>query len=114
MYAACDGSGRRSPAPGGDAVEGSAASRPPVFAGRKLDLQSLYDCVASGGGFDAACSGKRWRDIARTIVSADAVDALRAAVDVAYPRAHPAFAGKYAVHVVRPCDGVYCYPGVVA
>ena len=52
-------------------TQGQSVTRSPVFAGRKLDLQSLYDCVASGGGFDAACSGKRWRDIARTIVSAD-------------------------------------------
>ena len=44
-------------------TQGQSVTRSPVFAGRKLDLQSLYDCVASGGGFDAACSGKRWRDM---------------------------------------------------
>ena len=38
----------------------------------KVDLQALYDCVTSRGGFDAACRAKQWRDIARTIDAAGA------------------------------------------
>ena len=38
----------------------------------EVDLQALYDCVTSRGGFDAACRAKQWRDIARTIDAAGA------------------------------------------
>lgn len=52
--------------------QGQSVTRWPVFGGKKLDLQALYDCVTSRGGFDAACRAKQWRDIARTIDAAGA------------------------------------------
>lgn len=50
------------------------------------------------GGGDKGASG--------ALVRADAVDAMKAAVDTAYPRSRPACAGKYAVHVCKVVDGV--------
>ena len=50
------------------------------------------------GGGDKGAAG--------ALVRADSVDALRQAVDVAYPRSHPDFADSYAVHVCRVVDGV--------
>lgn len=55
------------------------------------------------GGGDKGASG--------AICRADAVDALRAAVDTGYPRAHPAFAHRYAMHVCQTVDGVTELPG---
>jgi|AntAceMinimDraft_1070359.scaffolds.fasta_scaffold09792_2 hypothetical protein len=47
--------------------EGQSVTRWPVFGGKKLDLQALYDNVTSRGGFDTACRSKQWRDIARVL-----------------------------------------------
>ena len=46
---------------------GQSVTRWPVFGGKKLDLQALYDTVTSRGGFEAACKGKQWRDVARAM-----------------------------------------------
>jgi len=53
------------------------------------------------GGGDKGAAG--------ALVRADSVDTLRRAVNVAYPRSHPDFAGSYAVHVCRVVDGVTVY-----
>ncbi len=53
------------------------------------------------GGGDKGAAG--------ALVRADSVDALRAAVDNAYPRSHPDFADKYAVHVCKPVAGIRLY-----
>lgn len=50
------------------------------------------------GGGDKGAAG--------AIVAAGAVDALRAAVETAYPRSRPELAEKYAVHVCKVVDGV--------
>ena len=50
------------------------------------------------GGGDKGAAG--------AIVAADAVDALRAAVDTAYPRSRPYYADKFAVHALTVVDGV--------
>ena len=47
--------------------QGQSVTRWPVFGGKKLDLQLLYENVASRGGFEAACSNKQWRDIAKVL-----------------------------------------------
>ena len=56
------------------------------------------------GGGDKGASG--------AIVRAGAVDALRKAVDLAYPLSRPDFADKYAVHVCKAVDGVVSLPGL--
>jgi galactokinase len=57
------------------------------------------------GGGDKGASG--------ALVRADAVDALRRAVDTGYPRSHPAFADRYAVHVCKVVDGVRVFEGAL-
>jgi galactokinase len=58
------------------------------------------------GGGDKGAAG--------ALVRADSVDALKQAVDAAYPRSHPAYADKYAVHVCKVVDGVRVYDGLLA
>jgi len=53
------------------------------------------------GGGDKGASG--------TLVRAESVEAVKAAVDTAYPRSYPDFAAKYAVHVCKVVDGVRVY-----
>ncbi|MHC4741269.1 MAG: galactokinase [Planctomycetota bacterium] len=50
------------------------------------------------GGGDKGASG--------ALVKAESVDAVKAAVDTAYPASRPDFADKYAVHVCKVVDGV--------
>jgi galactokinase len=57
------------------------------------------------GGGDKGASG--------ALVRAEAVEAVRKAVDAAYPRSRPAFAGKYATHVCKVVDGVRVYDGLL-
>jgi len=53
------------------------------------------------GGGDKGASG--------ALVRAEAVEAVKKAVDAAYPRSRPAFAAKYATHVCKVVDGVRVY-----
>jgi galactokinase len=53
------------------------------------------------GGGDKGASG--------TLVRAESVEAVKAAVDTAYPRSCPDFAAKYAVHICKVVDGVRVY-----
>ncbi len=57
------------------------------------------------GGGDKGASG--------ALVRAESVDAVKAAVETAYPRSCPAFAEKYAVHVCKVVDGVRLYEGLL-
>jgi galactokinase len=57
------------------------------------------------GGGDKGASG--------ALVRAESVEAVKAAVDTAYPRSCPAFAEKYAVHVCKVVDGVRLYEGLL-
>lgn len=57
------------------------------------------------GGGDKGASG--------ALVRAESVDAVKQAVDAAYPRSRPAFANKYAAHVCKVVDGVRVYEGVL-
>ena len=57
------------------------------------------------GGGDKGASG--------ALVRAESVDAVKQAVDTAYPRSRPAFANKYAAHVCKVVDGVRVYEGVL-
>lgn len=57
------------------------------------------------GGGDKGASG--------ALVRADSVEAVKQAVDAAYPRSRPEFAGKYAVHVCKAVDGVRVFEGML-
>ena len=57
------------------------------------------------GGGDKGASG--------ALAKADSVDALRQVVDTAYPRSHPEYQDKYAVHTCRVVDGVKVYDGLL-
>jgi galactokinase len=57
------------------------------------------------GGGDKGASG--------ALVRAESVEAVRDAVDVAYPRSRPEVADKYAVHICKVVDGVKVYEGLV-
>ena len=55
------------------------------------------------GGGDKGASG--------ALVRAESVEAVQRAVDTAYPRSHPEFADKYAVHICKVVDGIRVYEG---
>jgi len=57
------------------------------------------------GGGDKGASG--------ALVRADSVEAVRKAVDTAYPRSCPGYTEKYAVHVCKVVDGVRVYEGLL-
>jgi galactokinase len=56
------------------------------------------------GGGDKGASG--------ALVRAEAVEAVKKAVDAAYPRSRPAYREKYATHVCKVVDGVRVYDGL--
>ena len=77
------------------------------------ELESMCDIVRSVpgvlgermlGGGDKGASG--------CLVLAEAAEAVAEAVAVAYPRARPDYADKYATHVVQVCDGVTTFEGI--
>jgi galactokinase len=47
------------------------------------------------------------------LVKPAAVNALKKAVDIAYPRSQPDFADKYAVHICKVVDGVRVYDDLI-
>jgi len=57
------------------------------------------------GGGDKGASG--------ALVRAESVEAVKDAVDTAYPRSYPDCAEKYAVHVCKVVDGVRVYEGLL-
>ncbi|MGD8786480.1 MAG: hypothetical protein PVJ60_03575 [Phycisphaerales bacterium] len=57
------------------------------------------------GGGDKGASG--------ALVLAESVEAVKQAVDMAYPRSRPDFADKYAVHVCKVVDGVKVFEGLL-
>jgi len=57
------------------------------------------------GGGDKGASG--------ALVRAESVEAVKQAVDTAYPRSRPDFAEKYAFHVCKVVEGVRVYEGLL-
>ncbi len=57
------------------------------------------------GGGDKGASG--------ALIHAESVEAVRKAVETAYPRSRPEFADKYAVHVCKVVDGVKVFEGLL-
>ena len=57
------------------------------------------------GGGDKGAAG--------CLVLAEDADAVKAAVDSAYPRSHPDFSDKYAVHTCKVVDGIVLFEDVI-
>lgn len=57
------------------------------------------------GGGDKGASG--------ALVLAEAVEAVKQAVDTAYPRSRPDYTDKYAVHICKVVEGVRIYDGLL-
>ncbi len=57
------------------------------------------------GGGDKGASG--------TLVRAESIEAVKQAVDTAYPRSRPDYADKYAVHICKVVEGVRVYDGLL-
>ena len=71
------------------------------------ELETMCDIVRTVPGvFGERMLGGGDKGAAGCLAKADAVDAIREAVDTAYPRSRPDFADKYAVHVCKVVDGV--------
>ena len=69
-------------------------------------MQPMTTCAARiAGGGDKGAAG--------ALAAADAVQAVKQAVAVAYPRAHPAFGDKYAVHSCKIVDGVKVFKDAI-
>ena len=77
------------------------------------ELDSMCE-IARGvaGVFGERLLGGGDKGAAGAVVRADAVPALRRAVDAEFPRRHPELAGRYAVHACQSVDGVAVLPGV--
>lgn len=71
------------------------------------ELETMCDIVRTVPGvFGERMLGGGDKGAAGALVRASAVEALGAAVDTAYPRSRPDYAGRYAVHVCKLVDGV--------
>ena len=71
------------------------------------ELEAMCDIVRTVEGvLGERMLGGGDKGAAGAFVKAGSVDELRKAVDLAYPRACPEFAEKYAVHVCKVVDGV--------
>lgn len=57
------------------------------------------------GGGDKGASG--------ALVRAECIEAIKQAVDTAYPRSRAEFAEKYAVHVCKVVEGIRVYEGLL-
>lgn len=67
-------------------------------------VEGVYGERMLGGG-DKGASG--------ALVAVDSVEALSKAVDVSYPKRHPEYKDKYAVHVFKMVDGIHLFDGVI-
>jgi galactokinase len=78
------------------------------------ELETMCDIVRTVPGvFGERMLGGGDKGASGALVMAEAVEAVRKAVDAAYPRSRPAFAGKYATHVCKVVDGVRVYENLL-
>lgn len=71
------------------------------------ELETMCDIARTVPGvYGERMLGGGDKGAAGAIVAADAVDALKDAVDTGYPRSRPDYAEKYAVHALTVVDGV--------
>ena len=65
----------------------------------------INQCRLLSSGGDKGAAG--------ALALAEAVDAVKDAVDTGYPRSRPDFADKYAVHVCKVVDGIKVFGDVL-
>jgi len=74
------------------------------------ELETMCDAVRTVPGvFGERMLGGGDKGASGALVRAEAVEAVRKAVDAAYPRSRPAYKDKSAVHVCKVVDGVRVY-----
>ena len=77
------------------------------------ELETMCDIArAVSGVLGERMLGGGDKGAAGAIVRTDALAELRNAVQIGYPRSHPEFAGKFAMHVCNLVDGIVVLPGV--
>lgn len=78
------------------------------------ELESMCDIVRTVEGvLGERMLGGGDKGAAGALVRAEAVEQVKAAVDTAYPRSHPAYSEKYAVHVCKVVDGISVFENVI-
>jgi galactokinase len=78
------------------------------------ELETMCDIVRTVPGvFGERMLGGGDKGASGALVRAESVDAVKQAVDTAYPRSRPDFAGKYAVHICKIVDGVKVFEGLL-
>lgn len=78
------------------------------------ELESMCDIARSVEGvLGERMLGGGDKGAAGALVKAEAVDALRQAIDTGYPRSRPDFADKYAMHVCKVVDGIKVLEGLL-
>lgn len=78
------------------------------------ELEAMCDIARSAPGMlGARMLGGGDKGAAGALVRADSVDALKRAVDNSYPRIHPEYGDKYAIHICKLVDGVRVYEGLL-
>jgi galactokinase len=76
------------------------------------ELETMCDIVRTVPGvFGERMLGGGDKGASGALVLADSEVAVRAAVETAYPRSHPEYASRYAVHSCRMVDGITILPG---
>ena len=79
------------------------------------ELETMCDIARTGDGvLGERMLGGGDKGAAGAMVRADSVNALKQAIDVAYPRSHPDYADRYAVHICRVVEGVRLYDDLLA
>jgi galactokinase len=78
------------------------------------ELETMCDIVRTVPGvLGERMLGGGDKGAAGALVRADSVDAVKEAIDTAYPRSYPQYADKYAVHICKVVDGVRLYEGAI-
>lgn len=77
------------------------------------ELETMCDLVRTAEGvLGERMLGGGDKGAAGALVRAENVESLERAVGVGYPRSHPGFADKYAVHTCKVVDGVQVFDGL--
>ncbi|MFP4083012.1 MAG: galactokinase [Candidatus Aminicenantes bacterium] len=78
------------------------------------ELESMCDIASTVEGvYGERMLGGGEKGTSGAILSAESVEPLRRAVNISYPRRHPEYKDKYAVHVFNMVDGVQVFDGVI-
>ncbi len=78
------------------------------------ELETMCDIVRTVPGvLGERMLGGGDKGAAGAVVKADAVEAVRDAVDTGYPRSRPDYAKQYAVHVCKVVDGITVLEGLI-